>query len=653
MKASLRNKLRYRFERFMAKGGSSIFLSLTIVFVTAFLLILGLRSILMAISPESLVPNSDGTQRTFWQDAYTTWLQMTSTGNMNQDIQSGPLAKFAAIIGGIIGMILLSSLIAFITTSINKLLYEFRKGRGPVLEEDQTLILGWNERVVDIIRELILANESEKTASVVILAEEDKEAMDDQIIKRIPDPKTTKIINSTGDPASLNELIRVNAGLAKSIIILASCSESASPEEKVMSDTQVVKTVMALISMQGGKNELPIIAEMFNEEKRTLLEIFGDDNLITLDSWDIMGKLLVQTSLTSGLEIVYNEIFSFDGGEMYFYEADWGGVKFDNLVYHFEDGIPIGIHGADGSLVLRPEEGTVLKDDDQVLLLAEDDSTIDFKKQALYSPKQLEFSNIKLDKTSKNILILGWHSVAEIFILECDDYLEQAKIDIMFGDPPASIEETINDIKEEVVRFDINLISSPALNYDKLSALDPMSYDSIIILSQDAGEQSADKIDSDTLIILLLLRKIMKEKNITENGPHIITQVLNSENQDLIYQTDVDDFLISNKLITMVLAQLSEQPELKKFYDDIFQEDGSEIYVKPAHLYFKNLPVECTFAEAIKIAQLRDEICMGVRYGALSKSPEKNFGVKLNPNKGSKIKITKDDFLVVLSEDEL
>jgi len=44
---------------------------------------------------------------------------------------------------------------------------------------------------------------------------------------------------------------------------------------------------------------------------------------------------------------------------------------------------------------------------------------------------------------------------------------------------------------------------------------------------------------------------------------------------------------------------------------------------------------------------------MGIRYGDMSQNPEKNFGVKLNPNKASKIKITKDDFLVVLSEDEL
>jgi hypothetical protein len=37
----------------------------------------------------------------------------------------------------------------------------------------------------------------------------------------------------------------------------------------------------------------------------------------------------------------------------------------------------------------------------------------------------------------------------------------------------------------------------------------------------------------------------------------------------------------------MILAQLSEEPKIKKMYNDIFQEDGSEIFVKPVNLYLK------------------------------------------------------------------
>ncbi len=77
------------------------------------------------------------------------------------------------------------------------------KGRSKVVESGQTLILGWNERVIDIIRELIIANESEKKASVVILAEVDKEEMDDGVFTLITDTKTTKIVTRNGSTSSL------------------------------------------------------------------------------------------------------------------------------------------------------------------------------------------------------------------------------------------------------------------------------------------------------------------------------------------------------------------------------------------------------------------------------------------------------------------
>ena len=56
-----------------------------------------------------------------------------------------------------------------------------KKGYAKVMEREHTLILGWNERVLEILRELILANESESDAIVVILSEMDKEEMDDYL----------------------------------------------------------------------------------------------------------------------------------------------------------------------------------------------------------------------------------------------------------------------------------------------------------------------------------------------------------------------------------------------------------------------------------------------------------------------------------------
>ena len=170
-------------------------------------------------------------------------------------------------------------------------------------------------------------------------------------------------------------------------------------------------------------------------------------------------------------------------------------------------------------------------------------------------------------------------------------------------------------------------------------------------MSQDLNDQSADKIDSDTLIILLWLRKI--KESIDHDNTKIITQVLNSENQEIITQTDVDDFIISNKLITMILAQLSEAPLIKLVYDDLFSEDGSEIYVKPAHLYFDSFPNQLVFADIIGVAAQRNEVCLGIRKAKLRKDAQSNFVVKLNLGKTEEVVIEEGDFLVVLSEDEL
>ena len=103
----------------------------------------------------------------------------------------------------------------------------------------------------------------------------------------------------------------------------------------------------------------------------------------------------------------------------------------------------------------------------------------------------------------------------------------------------------------------------------------------------------------------------------------------------------------------MILAQLSEEPQIKKLYDDIFQEDGSEIYVKPASLYFEKLPVKVSFASVMGKARKREEICLGLRFGDLSKDANANFGVILNPQKDEVFEIGENDFLVVLAEDEL
>lgn len=650
MHSRFRERMRYRFENFMAKGGRAIFISLLVLFVSSFLLLVlvkaGVGLLETPVGGKTAIPPL-GDERFHWDIL----MQLMDTGAVAG--AEGLLPRVVGIVATLLGVVIFSMLIAFITTQLEKTIYNFRKGRSRVLESGHTLILGWNDRVVEIIRELVIANESEKYDCVVILADADKEEMDDAVHKRLPDTKTTRVVTRSGDPASMGELKRVNAAGAKSAIILASCSENADYEEREDSDVRSMKMIMALVACQEGR-DFPVIAELFSPERRSILSCFESDKIISVDSWEILGKLLVQTSLTSGLEVVYNELLSFDGCEIYFHEAAWNGIAFGELACRFADGVPIGIRQTDGSVITRPPVDRKLLPGEKILIVAQDDSTIDFKKNPVAVAGKVPVTISRSEQKKRRILILGWHGIGKIIAREYADFLKEGSLlDVMLPAPTAEVREMIRALDVAHPGLDIHLLEGDPLQIGDLQRVEPFSYDNVIILSQSEEERSSEKMDSETFMILLLLRKLGRERGEAGHRTKIITQILNPENQELIAQTDVDDFIISNRLITMILAQLSEQPEMKKLYDSLFQEEGSEIYVKPATLYFNAFPVTLSFIELMTAAAARDEICLGVRLGQYSRDAARNFGVVLDPPKKERFTLTADDYLVVLAEDEL
>jgi hypothetical protein len=218
--------------------------------------------------------------------------------------------------------------------------------------------------------------------------------------------------------------------------------------------------------------------------------------------------------------------------------------------------------------------------------------------------------------------------------------------------PDDAVRAEIDRIQEKLTNVQIRMIDEDPLRTEGLMAVRPFEYDNIIILSQSDERADAEQIDSETIVILLLLRNIFascSEKNLKTK---LITEVLDSDNQELVARAGVHDFIISNRYISMLLAQVSEDSDIKGVYDDLFQEEGSEIYLKPASLYFTSFPHEATFADMMRIAQKREEVCLGVKIKALEKDGEQNFGVKLIPEKNTSFTLKEDDALVVLAVDE-
>ncbi len=654
-RAERKTRMRYRFDTFMAKGGSSIFKALTAAFVGTFLLIGLLRGAMTLLFPE-MGQQHEGLG--FLGNLYITFLEITDPGNMAQDIYSSVGYKTFAVLAGIAGIVMLSALIAFITTALDQKIHDLKRGRSKVIEEGHTLILGWNEqRIVEIIRELIIANESEKDACVVILADKDNEEMDDVLRLRLGATRTTRIVTRSGDVSTLTNLDMVSLEACKSVIILACCEDTDNAELKASSDAKAIQTVLATMGNEIDRDDFALVVEIFNPTHREIVRSSFPEHVITVNTSDVLAKLLVQTSRSVGLSVVYSEILSFDGCEMYFYDAEWGGATFGEIAYRFPDGVPMGIRGADGEIALNPDVSRTMQPGDEILIVADDDSTIELLDEPVATPRDLPLANRRQEQRVERELMIGWTFKSAAIIREFADYIvDGSEISVLLKKPTERQRTEIEALDEALPGVAVRLLEHDCLNIEDLLSVKPFEYDNIIIL---AGTESSDepvdaaRVDSENIVALLLLRRIFSQYPKESRGTKLITEILDSQNDALVAKAGVQDVIISNRLVSMIMAQISESRDIEKVYDDIFEEDGSEIYLKPASLYFDSLPVELSFAEMMAVAQKRSEVCMGVKIKSLESSREDNNGVALIPDKNSTFTLNAEDSLVVLAEDEL
>ena len=302
---------------------------------------------------------------------------------------------------------------------------------------------------------------------------------------------------------------------------------------------------------------------------------------------------------------------------------------------------------------MNPPVDRVMLADDEILIVADDDSTIEFCEQTVATPRDLPLHDRRLEQRVEHELFIGWGQKAAIMVEEYADYVvDGSTIDVIAADLSDEDRAEIASLNARLDGLEIRLIEKDPLDIENLAELNPSKCDNIILLSEAGDSNDAEEIDSRSLMILLLLRRIFKENGSRVRDTQLITEVMDSANQSLVSQAGVRDFIISDRLISMMLAQMSEEPDIKRVYDDLFEEDGSEIYLKPLSHYRAELPQELSFADCMGLAQKRGEVCIGVKEKKLESDAIHNYGVTLIPLKNERFTLGAEDCLVVLAEDE-
>jgi voltage-gated potassium channel Kch len=633
-KSTFKERVRYYFENTIASGPTGVIKWLAI-FSLFLVLILGAIILIFGIS-SSDEPGAESLG--FIEGSWQILMSTIDPGAMGGD---GPVWAYRAVrlVATLGSLFLISILIGTISSGIDGKLEELKKGRSRVLETNHTLILGWSEKVFSIILEIIEANSNQKNPSIVILADRDKVEMEDEIRSKIENFRNTKIIVRSGSPLESSDIAVVSPNEARSIIVLAN--------EEANADTYVIKSVLALTNGKNRKKEFyNIVAEIKDPKNMEAAELVGNDETVFVLSADLISRITAQTCRQSGLSVVYSELLQFDGDEIYFQaEPKLVGKTYKDTLFAYDKSTVIGILTKDQKALINPPMTTVFNSGDSVIAISEDDDTIKLSGKSSFDIQE-KFFNRMADKPAsiERTLILGWNARGTRIIEELDNYVASGS-EVMIVADGVDMADEIADLKQSLNKIKIVYQKGDINDKTTLVNLKTELYDHIILLSYT--DIDIQESDAKTLICLLHLRNLSEKAN---KDYSIVSEMLDIRNRELGVVAKADDFIVGDNLISLMLSQLSENKDLKKVYDVLFEAEGSEIYLKPVSRYVKTGEAVNFYTILESAAQL-NETAIGYRISSLCSDSDKHFGVSINPNKANTVKFSEDDFIIVVAED--
>jgi voltage-gated potassium channel Kch len=475
------------------------------------------------------------------------------------------------------------------------------------------------------------------------MSNKDKVEMEDEIADKVGDLGNTRIICRNGDPTDLFDLSLVNAQTCRSIIVV-------SPEGAADPDSQVIKTILALTNDPQRRTErYRIAAELRSADNAEVARIVGGDEVQLVLADDLISRIVVQSSRQAGLSAVYSELLDFDGCEIYTTELEeLVGVTYGDAVMGYEDSALIGLRYPDGRVRMNPPMEEVITAGSRAIIIAEDDAAIRLSPMA---DDGLDAAAIRkpttIERTAERVLIIGWNRRGPLIACELSRYVKAGSVLTIAGDVPGLV-EAVQDMPLGSGNMKVEARIIDTSHAASLEALEPLTYDSIMVLGY-SDHMEAQSADTRTLITLLHLRKLSERL-----GEHIsvVSEMIDIRNRELAEVTRADDFVVSNRLVSLMLAQASENEYLSAIFDDLLDEDGSEIYMRPIGDYVDlDLPVSFyTIAEA---ARRRGETAIGYRRRRTDDADDsRNMGgVVVNPSKSARLSYEPEDRLIVLAAD--
>lgn len=614
---SWKDKARYWFDNLMSKGT----LSLIVLLAAITFVVIAIAGIIVALLPEV---EGAGVLSSMWLSL----MHAIDAGTIAGD-SGGFLFMLVMSVVTLCGLFITSMLIGVIGAGLEDKMNSLRKGRSQVLERNHVILLGFNENALNILRELIVANENHKDAVVVVMDNQDKSEMEDSIAQRIGDTRTTRIICRTGSMDNLGDVGICSPHTCRSIIVNA--------EDDFMS----VKAILACATVleNSGNRDAYITALIHSEENVEAARIAGKGRVEVFFFQNSIARIMAHTCRQPGMSSVFTNLLSFDGDEIYVeHISAMTGKTMEEVNLYFPKSTVIGLVQG-GVPRLNPPMSTKIGADDKLILIAEDDGVSVPESQPASVNKGFFAPTTPSSSAIQKTLVLGCNDLLQQVVAELDCYLAPASSVVI-----AAPEEVIRDcelpsqgqLKNLAVEIKTCDISQRA-NLEELLASRP---DNVLILSglEDDDQES----DSRTLLLLLQLRDIASK---TGAKFSVTSEMRCVENQELARVTKVTDFVVSSNITALMMTQISQAREQFDILNDLLSDDGSELYMKDAARYVQ--PGQSVDFYTLGAAATRyGEIAVGYK----KLRGEGEFDIVLNPPKSSSVVLDKGDSVILLAE---
>jgi len=289
-----------------------------------------------------------------------------------------------------------------------------------------------------------------------------------------------------------------------------------------------------------------------------------------------------------------------------------------------------------------PPLDTRIQPGDRIIAISRDDDTLVASTDAPKFDASLIVEAPPMPVVTERTLVLGFSEGVPAIVRGLDAYVTAGSYVLIVADTAdaAHVAKAIGPLQTQT----LEVRTGDTTDRGVLESTAPETFDHILVMCSD--DLPAQRADARVLVTLLHLREMGERLSLDFS---IVSERRDVRNRQLAEITQADDFIVSEKLVSLMMCQTAENADLYPVLMDLFDPDGAEIYLKPMDHYVQTGHA-MTFHTVVEAARRRGEIAIGYRIAAKSFDSTQAYGVVVNPKKTDAVTFTTADKVIVVSE---